>query len=227
MKQKNCIKELLLKLKNMKKQTEKEILKLVEKNYEDIAKEYGETRKKKIWPELQKYLDKIKDRDSVLDIGCGSGKILQAIGNKKIKYLGIDKSNGLLDFAKKNYPTFDFKKGDIFNLGDVAGIEYDWVFCIAVLHHIPSFDLQVKALRQMKNKIRNNGRIVLSVWNLWEQKKYRKLILKFWLLRLIKKNKMDFGDILFDWIGPNKNISKRYYHAFTKRQLKTKLMKRM
>ena len=71
----------------------------------------------------------------------------------------------------------------------------------------------------------HDGKIILTVWNMWSSKwqkqNFRKLIFKFALLKLIKKNKMDFGDVLFDW--KNKKgleVSQRYYHAFRKRELK-------
>jgi hypothetical protein len=37
---------------------------------------------------------------------------------------------------------------------------------------------------------------------------------------------MDFGDILFDWKNSRgENISQRYYHAFTKRELRNIIKK--
>ena len=90
-----------------------------------------------------------------------------------------------------------------------------------MLHHIPGRKMQIGAIKQLRNKVAENGRIVLVVWNLWTHKKFRKLISKFFLLKLIKKNKMDFGDILFDWKNSQgENVSQRYYHAFRKRELK-------
>ena len=150
---------------------------------------------------------------------------------KKIYYLGIDPFVELLKQAKEQFsPTlrnigkeenFKFSQGDILNLGAINELNFDYIFCIAVLQHIPGKDLQIKSLKQLKNKLSKNGEIILSVWNLWNQEKYRKLIWKFQLLKLINKNKMDFGDILFDWKNPQgERISKRYYHAFRLFELK-------
>ena len=205
----------------MDKQTKKELIDIVKKNYKQIAGHYSETRKKILWPKLKKLIDLIPDNSNILDVGCGSGKILSEFNNKKIKYLGIDSSVEMLEQAKKQYPNQNFTQGNILNLGKISGLNYDYIFCIAVIHHLPGFDLRVQALRQLKNKIKPNGKIIISVWNLWSQKKYKKLIYKFFLLKLIKKNKLDFGDILFDWKNSKREIvSKRYYHAFTKRELK-------
>ena len=54
-----------------------------------------------------------------------------------------------------------------------------------------------------------------------DSKKYYKLIWRFSILKLLNKNKMDFGDILFDWKNNQGNaLSQRYYHAFTAKKLK-------
>ena len=136
-----------------------------------------------------------------------------------IEYTGVDSSEKLIAIAKNSYRDADYKflTGDILKLSEFSQINFDYVFCVAVLQHIPGRELQVAALRQLKNKIKDDGKIIVSTWNLWEQRKYRKLIYKFALLKLIKKNKMDFGDIVFD--GFNQR-SKRYYHAFRKGELK-------
>lgn len=208
----------------MNNQTQKNLLNIVKRNYEEIAEHYNETRKKHLeplWSELIKYARQAKTGSRILDIGCGNGRLIEAFKGKNINYLGIDSNQKLLENAKKQKPGFEFKLGNILELGDIPEVNFDYVFCIAVLHHIPGKDLRIKALRQLKNKVNNEGKIIITVWNLWGQKKFRKLILRFALLKLIKKNQMDIGDILFDWKNSaGEIVSRRYYHAFTKYQLK-------
>jgi len=208
----------------MDKQTQKELLNIVGRNYEEIAEHYNETRKKHLsplWDELKKICDLVEDWQSVLDVGCGNGRLLELFKDKKINYLGIDSSKELIGFAKKRFPEYKFIEGNILDLGEIKEINFNYVFSIAVLHHLPGKDLRVKALRQLKNKVKEDGRIVITVWAMWGQEKFRKIIIKFILLKLIGKNKMDVGDILFDWKNSKGEvISKRYYHAFRKRELK-------
>ncbi len=212
----------------MNKQTQNELINIVKRNYEEIADHYSETRKKKIWPELEKLSEEVKDGDKILDVGCGSGKLLQVLIGKKIVYLGVDSSEKMLENAKKQYPGYRFEMGDIQNLGKINEHNFDYVYCIAVLHHIPGRDLRVDALKQLKNKINDNGKIIISVWNMWSQewktrvkKDFRKMILKFLLLKIIGKNKMEFGDILLNWKNPRgEKVSQRYYHSFTKCEFK-------
>jgi SAM-dependent methyltransferase len=108
---------------------------------------------------------------------------------------------------------------DILNLGELPDFDFDYVFCIAVLHHLPGANLRLQALRQLRNKVKPGGKIILTVWNMWPQEKYRKMLWKFALLKIIGRYKADFGDVLFDWRAPNSQMSKRYYHAFTSKEV--------
>lgn len=205
----------------MDKQTQKNLLNLVKKNYDEITEEFDITRKKKPWPEISALAENVKDGDLVIDIGCGNGRLIDVMGNKRINYLGLDSNQKLIEAAEKNYktefPDFKFELGDILELGKIPQINFDWVFCIAVLHHLPGKDLRIQALKQLRNKVADNGKIIITVWNLWSQPKFRNLIFKYFFLKILKRNKMDAGDIIFEWKKPTgEGISERYYHAFTK-----------
>lgn len=205
----------------MNKNIQKELLNIVKDNYENIAEEFSDTRTKGLWPELLNLTKVVTNGHRVMDVGCGNGRLLGAFIGKEIVYLGVDQSENLIDLAKRKYSDFDFQVVDILELGKINELDFDFVFSIAVLHHLPDQELRVNALRQLKNKIKNDGQIVISVWNLWDNKKYKKLIWKYFFLKLIGKNKMDFGDILFYWKNEESDIlKKRYYHAFTKGELK-------
>jgi SAM-dependent methyltransferase len=203
----------------MNKDKQKEILKIVQQNYEAIAESFDETREKPLWPPLADLLKEVKDGEKILDAGCGNGRLLRALGEKKIKYVGTDLSENLIKICQEKYPESDFSVADILNLGVLPELDFDWVFSIAVLHHLPGADLQVAALKQLKNKVRPGGEIVVTVWNMWSEDRFKKMLWKFFLLKLMGRNQMDFGDVLFDW-KRNGMASKRYYHAFRKCELK-------
>ena len=212
----------------MDQQTEKNLLDLVKRNYEEIAADFDITRKSCFWPELAKIADSVKNGDRVLDAGCGNGRLLEMLSGKKIEYLGIDSSQELVKIAQVRFPDKIFLLGDILELDRAPEKGFDYVFCIAVLHHLPGESLRVAALRQMKNKLqpasagsaRGGGKIIITVWNLW-QAKFRRLIFKFAILKIFGKSKMDFGDILFSWKNKKgEEASRRYYHAFIKSELK-------
>jgi ubiquinone/menaquinone biosynthesis C-methylase UbiE len=206
----------------MDRQTQKFLLNLVKQNYDEIAVNFDITRHKHPWPELLKLTECVKDGDSILDVGCGNGRLLDAI-NKNVIYTGVDSSKKLLEIAKNklSHPNFQFIEGDLLELGKIPHINFNWVFCIAVLHHIPGKDLRLQALKQLKNKVAGDGRVIITVWNLWSQAKFRKLVVKYALLKMLGKNKMELGDIIFEWKEPSgRGISSRYYHSFNRYELK-------
>jgi tRNA (uracil-5-)-methyltransferase TRM9 len=203
----------------MNKDTQRELLKIVRKNYEDDARTFDETREKPIWPPLLELLKSVELEARVLDVGCGNGRLLKVLAERQIKYIGVDQSESLIKICQEKYPEYKFAVEDILNLGELPEYDFDYVFCVAVLHHLPGADLRLNALRQLKNKIKSGGKIILTVWNMWPQEKYRKMLIKFSLLKLVGKNKMDFGDVLFDWRAPGGLMSKRYYHIFYQREL--------
>ncbi|MDO8667484.1 MAG: class I SAM-dependent methyltransferase [bacterium] len=217
----------------MNKQTQQNLLNMVKSNYEEIADDFDASRKKTLWPELIKLAGSVRDGDKVLDAGCGNGRLLAAFAEKNISYLGVDNSRKLIEAAKRNQElgikNQEFLVGDILELDKISEKDFDYVFCIAVWHHLPGEDSRIRALEQIKNKLkpasagsaRGGGKAIITVWNLWHKKKYRRLIFKFAILKILGRNKMDFGDILFDWKNSlAENISRRYYHAFTKGELK-------
>ncbi|MDA3840287.1 MAG: methyltransferase [Patescibacteria group bacterium] len=211
----------------MKRETEKELLKIVKNNYEDVAEHFSETRKKYIWPELKNLANTVKEDSTMLDLGCGNGRLIEAF-DKKVNYYGIDQSEKLIKLAKERHPGNSFSVGDALNLNTFdfkknnIPSKYDYIFAIAILQHIPTEEKRINLIRGLKNTLNPGGRIIFSNWNMWEIPKYRKLIYKTFLLKYLGKNNLDFGDIIFDWKDSSgKTTGHRYYHAFTKRELKS------
>lgn len=213
----------------MDQPTQQKLLDLVRENYDEIAVSFNTTRTKYLWPGLVKLTAPVKDGDRILDVGCGNGRLLQALTGKNIEYLGLDDSVKLIEAAKNNWKMstnlrdgdWRFINGNILKLDKQPEKDFNYVFCVAVLHHLPGENLRVEALRQMKEKISSDGQVIITVWNLWSQLKFRRLIIKFAISKIFGKNRMDFGDILFNWKNSQgQAVSQRYYHAFTERGLR-------
>lgn len=153
------------------------LLNNLQQMYDESSQYWSSTRQKKYretgtanWPVIQQQLDNLKTGGSILDVGCGNGRLISGI-KPNIKYVGIDFSKGLLNEAKKLYPAYDFRFADITEDSMWNELpKFDAVFSIAVLHHIPERDQQLFVVKAIKEHIKSEGKLVLSVWNLWQEK---------------------------------------------------------
>jgi len=206
----------------MKKETQETILELVKTHYNEIAFDFSQTRKKMFWPELFKISQDVQIGDRLLDAACGSGRLLDDFQDKNIEYFGVDNSIELITCAKKNYPGKNFQVDDLLLLDKVENNYFDWVFCIAALHHLPGEDLRLQALKKLAEKMKPNGRLIISVWRPIKNKKFLRAKRLNFLRKIFFLSNLDFGDAIFHWGDQKKypKITQRYYHAFSASELK-------
>ncbi|HOZ53183.1 MAG TPA: class I SAM-dependent methyltransferase [bacterium] len=215
----------------MNKRAKNFLLKIVSSGYEDIAEAFNETRKKPMKPIVYDIVEDlpVKDNDKILDIGCGNGRFLEVLFDKKDNvnwhYLGLDNSNKLIEYAKEKYGN-RFKLINIIDLNKMDQGGFDYIFSWAVFHHIPGNYLRLKFLQDVYDKTKSNGFFIFSVWKLRNRKNFLVLALNSFLRQIIKGRLLNFGDLIFNWKG-NKNgeIRPRYYHAFSKKSLKKIIFK--
>lgn len=190
-----------------------DLLKKVKNDYSLIADDFSRTREN-IWGEIRfLFSDYIKKGDNVLDLGCGNGRYYNIIKEKGAEYLGVDNSVELIKIAQQKYPEADFMAMDALKT-IFPDFHFDKVVSIAVLHHIPSNQFRLDFMREARRILKTNGLLILTVWK-FKAKKEKRLRLKYNILRLIGKSKMDFNDILEPWADK----TERYYHCFSKREL--------
>ena len=162
---------------------------------------------------------------NILDLGCGNGRLAELFTDSNVSYVGVEQSAKLANLARQKLTELKMNgeiiTGDILNLDKITAKKFDLILCIAVLPHLPTNELRLKFLRQLKNNLAPNGVFILTVWNLRARLKYKKLIWRQNFLKIFGLNKMDFGDIVFPGF---KQSSPRYYHAFRKNELRTLLL---
>ena len=104
----------------------------------------------------------LEGNETVLDVGCGTGKITAEIAKRTPKglVLGLDVNKKMVDFAKEKYT----KNNLFFVNNDVLSMKYQNCFDVVVsfwtLSWIPLRD-QVKALNNIVRSLTENGRILL------------------------------------------------------------------
>lgn len=147
----------------------------VQQMYDEIGSHFSRTRQKTYgnegssnWIVTDAYLGTLKSGQSVLDVGCGNGKLVSGLP-KGVDYTGTDFSKTLLNEAKTLHPYSDFRYGNATLASHWDDLpKYDAIFCVAVLHHLPYTEQQKFILMQAKKHLKKDGFIFLTVWNLWQ-----------------------------------------------------------
>ncbi|MFH1366834.1 MAG: methyltransferase domain-containing protein [Patescibacteria group bacterium] len=192
-------------------------------DYDKIAQYFSETRFH-LWSDFKDFGRYFKDGDTVLDAGCGNGRLSEIFEKIKVHYIGIDSSEKLVAAARVKYPERKFAAADILDLPFTEN-EFDVVFLIAVFQHVPSREFRLKALENLYRVLKPGGYLIMTNWNLW-QKAFRRLRFKYNLLKILGQSKMDFNDILKPWKSPRAElITERYLHGFTVPEIQNLLTK--
>lgn len=191
----------------------------IKESFNTIAEEFSDTRQHP-WPEFGIFKHYIPEGASILDIGCGNGRFLQYLLDKKktVDYTGLDFSKKLIGIARKRFPRVDFIEQSMtdFQLSK----RFDRVIAIASFHHVPTRKLRKIALDHMKRHLKDDGLLIISVWNLWRPK-FIFPLLKGFLLSLFTVFCKDPRDVMIPF-GQNK--VPRFYHAFFRPELKHALL---
>ncbi len=199
---------------------------LLEKTRQDYNKIADDFVQKRDWlpPDIRGLEQYLNPGEKVLDFGCGQGW-LKKVAGERVDYFGVDVSDKLIDIAKQRYPEGKFLVTKQLVL-PFERDSFDKVFCLSVLHHIPSNKFRVKLLKEIRRVIKPKSRLILTVWNLKGQRKIRRLLFKYTLLKLLGKSKLDFKDIFYPWKNSQgRSLTERYVHIFSARELK-KLLKK-
>jgi len=197
----------------MDKKYARYLLDKIQIDYDLTAKEFSKNRSNP-WKEIEFLFNSYSENgDRVLDLGCGNGRFYEFLKNKNINYVGIDISQKLIELAKRKYPGAKFQIGDALHLSFPDGF-FDKIFSIAVLHHIPSENLRLRFLKEIKRTMKQDGFLILTVWK-FHNKKDILLLLKYTILKIIGNSEMDFNDIFKKW----GRKTKKYYHWFSEKEL--------
>lgn len=204
---------------SMDKEYARYLLNKTKEDYNLISKDFSRTREN-IWEESRFLFDNyLAENDKVLDAGCANGRCYKLFKDKNAEYVGIDISEKLVKIAQEKYPEGDFRTADILNL-PFPDNHFDKIYSIAVFHHIPSEEFRVQFLKEAKRVLKPEGLLILTVWK-FPLIKEASLLFKYTTLKLIGKSKLDYRDIFQAW----GSITQRYYHLFSKRELKGLIQK--
>lgn len=107
------------------------------------------------------------DIENILDIGCGTGQLLEDLErnflkedgrNKNPSMIGIDYSPRMIDVARKKGIKADFSVKDVAELATIDRI-FDIIVCT---HSLPYYKDQKKAIKDMTNLLKEGGLLILA-----------------------------------------------------------------
>jgi SAM-dependent methyltransferase len=209
----------------MQKAKQEKLNEIVKRSYELMANHFSATRSKMAAADFLWAANKISSQDKVLDAGCGNGRLLDYVLLTSENYLGLDNSDSLLQIAKERYSQFRFLKKDLNNLEELIEKDFSVVFCSAVIIHIPGLDNRLKLLENFYKLSIPGAKLIISAWKM-KGGYYQSLKWKSFFKHLFSLRLDTWRDLVFPWLDQDgKATGLRYYHYFSKRELRKELKK--
>lgn len=202
-------------------ETARRLLALNHQFYQTFAKEFSDTRQR-LQPGVLKIISAIPHNARLLDVGCGNGNLAAAIREQGHTgpYIGMDISEDLIQIARGlALPNTQFIAGDLADPNWEATLPhgpFDYVFCFAVMHHIPSESLRLNFFRKVRSLLAPEGSFIQSNWQFLNSEKLRERIQPWELLNLSASD-VDENDYLLDWRRGGNGL--RYVHYYTNQEL--------
>lgn len=137
---------------------------------------------------------------SILDIGCGTGDILNALRGKNRVLFGIDKSESMIKYAKKEFQGIRFDVGDMTNLK--LKEKFDVVLCIFSTFMYNTTDDEIhNTLKGFNTVLKNEGILVLDLVNfigMIKDKSFKKIMKKSYNYERLKAKMTITNTLLMD-----------------------------
>jgi len=188
----------------------------LKKTYSQIASHFDVTRYKP-WPETIIFSNIIPKESKVLDIGCGNGRNAVYLAKQGHRVTAMDNVSQMVEITRRKADEEGIGQGVYVFEADMTDIplsegSMDAVLCIASLHHLPSDELRLKALKDIERVLATGGQALISVWAR-EQEKYQNHYSQF------QMPERPEGDVELPWTRQMDGRKfPRYYHFFTKEE---------
>lgn len=140
-------------------------------DYNNFSKTFAASRKNMKWEEVEYFFNSLKQEDSILDIWCGSGRLLESYQNHFWKlpdwYLWVDLSQWLLDEARKTFPDYEFVQGNMLDIEKISQHKkFDAIFLIASFHHLDDISQREELMKNLKKLLTGSWKIYMTNWAL-------------------------------------------------------------
>ena len=153
--------------------------------YSKHAEEFLATRAAP-WPGWRRLLPHLEDAPRplrILDLGCGNGRLGAWLAEHLLRphaYAGLDRSLPLLSQARHQFARGRapgrFQVDLVASNGSIPCRDgaYDAVLALALLHHLPSFDLRRALIADALRLVRKGGLLALSFWQFADDERFER-----------------------------------------------------
>ena len=118
----------------------------------------------------------IPDGSTVVDIGCGTGAQLFALGNRIVRGLGVDHSNTQTGHARQQanslrLPHIEFLTADATHLESIRENEFDFAVASLVIHEMP-MEIRLPVLQEVQRIARQ---LIIVDWEARQPTLWRRI----------------------------------------------------
>lgn len=171
---------------------------------------------------LKTYISRfVKGSESVLEIGPGTGHLLQILEDLGCRTIAIELSEKMCEFARKNSPKTVILNQDMFTVNFCAQ-QFDVICALALIHTIPSREAK-KFMGKVKYWLKDGGMSIFDTVMYDESKevfidsgeqkdvkKFRKQYTQIELEELIYSSGFKIEDLSLNYQASNSKVWMRY-----------------
>lgn len=192
----------------MDAETVNQLIALNREFYSRFSADFSDTRSSERF-NIEPFRKYLASDMRLLDAGCGNGRLAGTLerASFSLDYVGVDGSAELISLAQKKNATLRNVRAQ-FRVVDLTtprwnetlrdALPFDVIASLAVLHHIPSFELRANVLRAIRVLLKPRGIFVMSNWRFLNNARLRKKIVD-WRELMIDNRRLEPGDYLLDW----------------------------
>ncbi len=192
----------------MDAETVNQLIALNREFYSRFSADFSDTRSSERF-NIEPFRKYLASDMRLLDAGCGNGRLAGTLerASFSLDYVGVDGSAELISLAQKKNATLRNVRAQ-FRVVDLTtprwnetlrdALPFDVIASLAVLHHIPSFELRANVLREIRVLLKPRGIFVMSNWRFLNNARLRKKIVD-WRELMIDNRRLEPGDYLLDW----------------------------
>ena len=96
----------------------------------------------------------------VLDIGCGSGHLINTLEKKSIKTTGLEPIKELVSIAKKRNPNSNITEGNVKEITSKITEKFSTITIVDVLEHVQD---DTKVIQDLYNRLEEGGYLIIVV----------------------------------------------------------------